>query len=64
MVIHYQKPIVELGPYIDHLWEKSVDDISDIPYETETIFQEDQLDISFTLGLPYLRAQKTTGNWP
>jgi hypothetical protein len=44
------------------LCEKSVDDISDIPYETETIFPEDQLDISFTLGLPYLRAQKTTRN--
>jgi AraC-like DNA-binding protein len=58
MVIHYQKPIVELEPYIDHLWEKSVDDISDIPYEIETIFPEDQLNITFTLGLPYLKAQK------
>lgn len=58
MVIHYQKPIFELEPYIDHLWEKSVSDKSDIPYEIETIFPEDQLNITFTLGLPYLRAQK------
>jgi AraC-like DNA-binding protein len=58
MVIHYQKPIFELEHYIDHLWEKSVVDISDIPYEIETIFPEDQLNITFTLGLPYLRAQK------
>lgn len=58
MFIHYQKPISELEPYIDHLWEKSVSDQSDIPYEIETIFPEDQLNITFTLGLPYFRAQK------
>jgi AraC-like DNA-binding protein len=58
MVIHYQKPIPELEPYIDHLWEKSVSNKSDIPYEIETIFPEDQLNITFTLGLPYYRAQK------
>ncbi len=57
MFIHYQKPIAELTPYIDHLWEKSVMDSNDIPYEIETIFPEDQLNITFTLGKPYYRAQ-------
>lgn len=58
MFIHYQKPIASLEPYIDHLWEKSVVEEEDIPYEIETIFPEDQLNITFSLGLPYLRAQK------
>jgi AraC-like DNA-binding protein len=58
MFIHYQKPIALLEPYIDHLWEKSVSTLSDIPYEIETIFPEDQLNITFTLGNPYYRAQK------
>ena len=58
MVIHYQKPIFQLEPYIYYLWEKSEIDQSDIPYEIETIFPEDQLNIAFTLGLPYFRAQK------
>lgn len=58
MFIHYQKPIASLEPYIDHLWEKSVLDEDDIPYEIETIFPEDQLNITFSLGLPYFRAQK------
>lgn len=57
MFIHYQKPIAALEPYIDHLWEKSVIDSTDIPYEIETIFPEDQLNITFTLGIPYYRAQ-------
>jgi AraC-like DNA-binding protein len=58
MFIHYQKPIASLEPYIDHLWEKSVTELEDIPYEIETIFPEDQLNITFSLGLPYFRAQK------
>lgn len=58
MFIHYQKPIASLEPYIDHLWEKSVSDEEDIPYEIETIFPEDQLNITFCLGVPYFRAQK------
>jgi AraC-like DNA-binding protein len=58
MFIHYQKPIQALEPYIDHLWEKSVSDKEDIPYEIETIFPEDQSNITFTIGLPYYRAQK------
>jgi AraC-like DNA-binding protein len=58
MFIHYQKPIASLEPFIDHLWEKSVSTIQDIPYEIETIFPEDQLNITFTLGKPYFRAQK------
>ena len=58
MFIHYQKPIPALEPYIDHLWEKSVSEKEDIPYEIETIFPEDQSNITFTLGLPYFRAQK------
>ena len=58
MFIHYQKPIASLEPFIDHLWEKSVSTLQDIPYEIETIFPEDQLNITFTLGEPYYRAQK------
>jgi 3-oxoacyl-[acyl-carrier-protein] synthase-3 len=58
MFIHYQKPIASLEPFIDHLWEKSVSTLQDIPYEIETIFPEDQLNITFTLGKPYFRAQK------
>lgn len=37
MVIHYQKPILELETNNDHLWEKSVVDKSDFPNENKTI---------------------------
>ena len=56
MLIHYKKPEGLLAEYIDHFWEKKMEDQDDIPYEVETIFPEDQLVITFSLGNPYYRA--------
>lgn len=56
MLIHYKKPEGLLATYIDHYWEKKMEDESDIPYEVETIFPEDQLVITFSLGNDYYRA--------
>ncbi len=56
MLIHYKKPDGFLAPYIDHFWEKKMEDVSDIPYEIETIFPEDQAVITFSLGNVYFRA--------
>ena len=56
MLIHYKKPEGFLSEYIDHFWEKKMEDQEDIPYEVETIFPEDQLVITFSLGNPYHRA--------
>jgi AraC-like DNA-binding protein len=56
MVIHYKKPEGFLSEYIDHFWEKKMEDEEDIPYEVETIFPEDQLVITFSLGNTYYRA--------
>jgi hypothetical protein len=56
MLIHYKKPEGILSNYIDHFWEKKMNDESDIPYEVETIFPEDQVVITFSLGNSYYRA--------
>lgn len=56
MLIHYKKPEGLLATYIDHYWEKKMEDEQDIPYEVETIFPEDQLVITFSLGNTYFRA--------
>ena len=56
MLIHYKKPEGILATYIDHYWEKKMEDISDIPYEVETIFPEDQVVITFSLGNTYYRS--------
>lgn len=56
MLIHYKKPEGILSNYIDHFWEKKMNDASDIPYEVETIFPEDQVVITFSLGNAYFRA--------
>lgn len=56
MLIHYKKPEGLLATYIDHYWEKKMENESDIPYEVETIFPEDQLVITFSLGNTYYRA--------
>jgi AraC-like DNA-binding protein len=56
MLIHYKKPEGFLSEYIDHFWEKKMEDQEDIPYEVETIFPEDQLVITFSLGNTYYRA--------
>lgn len=56
MLIHYKKPEGILSHYIDHFWEKKMNDENDIPYEVETIFPEDQVVITFSLGNAYYRA--------
>lgn len=56
MLIHYKKPEGILSNYIDHFWEKKMNNASDIPYEVETIFPEDQVVITFSLGNAYFRA--------
>lgn len=56
MLIHYKKPEGDLAKYIDHFWEKKMEKEEDIPYEVETIFPEDQVVITFSLGNTYFRA--------
>jgi AraC-like DNA-binding protein len=56
MLIHYKKPEGILANFIDHFWEKQMEDASDIPYEVETIFPEVQAVITFSLGNSYFRA--------
>lgn len=56
MLIHYKKPEGLLATYIDHYWEKKMSVDEDIPYEVETIFPEDQLVLTFSLGNAYQRA--------
>jgi AraC-like DNA-binding protein len=59
MLIHYKKPEGILANYIDHFWEKKMEDASDIPYAIETIFPEDQVVITYSLGNAYIRAVQT-----
>ncbi len=59
MLIHYKKPEGVLAHYIDHFWEKKMENEDDIPYEVETIFPEDQVVITFSLGNTYYRAVQT-----
>ena len=63
MLIHYKKPEGLLAEYIDHFWEKKMEDQADIPYEVETIFPEDQLVITFSLGNTYYRAVQKPENF-
>jgi AraC-like DNA-binding protein len=63
MLIHYKKPEGLLATYIDHFWEKKMEDASDIPYEVETIFPEDQVVITFSLGNTYYRAVQKPENF-
>ncbi len=56
MLIHYKKPEGILANYIDHYWEKKMENLEDIPYEVETIFPEDQVVITFSLGNTYYRS--------
>ena len=56
MLIHYKKPEGILANYIDHYWEKKMENMEDIPYEVETIFPEDQVVITFSLGNTYYRS--------
>jgi AraC-like DNA-binding protein len=56
MLIHYKKPEGILADFIDHYWEKKMESAEDIPYEVETIFPEDQVVITFSLGNVFYRA--------
>jgi AraC-like DNA-binding protein len=63
MLIHYKKPDNYLSNFIDHYWEKQMIDKSDIPYDIETIFPEDQAVLTFSLGNTYYRAVKDPINF-
>jgi AraC-like DNA-binding protein len=56
MIIEYRKPCEALAPFVDHLWEKQVDENGIIPYEVETIFPEDQTVLTYSFGKDYYRS--------
>lgn len=60
MIIEYRKPSEELAPFLDHLWEKQVDDSGIIPYDIETIFPEDQSVLTYSFGKDYFRSHANT----
>lgn len=55
MLIKYKKPTLFFAPFIEHFWEKNSLFNQQIGYETETIFPENYLNLTFSLGSPYLR---------
>lgn len=60
MIIEYRKPSEALAPFVDHLWEKQVDESGIIPYEIETIFPEDQAVLTYSFGKDYYRSHANT----
>ena len=56
MIIEYRKPSEALAPFVDHLWEKQVEESGIIPYEIETIFPEDQAVLTYSFGKDYYRS--------
>jgi AraC-like DNA-binding protein len=56
MIIEYRKPSEKLVPFVDHLWEKKVDESDIIPYDIETIFPEDQAVLTYSFGKNYFRS--------
>ena len=60
MIIEYRKPSEALALFVDHLWEKQVDDSGIIPYEIETIFPEDQAVLTYSFGKEYYRSHANT----
>ena len=60
MIIEYRKPSAALAPFVDHLWEKQVEDTGIIPYDIETIFPEDQTVLTYSLGKEYYRSHANT----
>ena len=63
MIIEYRKPSEELAPFVDHLWEKKVDESGIIPYDIETIFPEDQTVLTYSFGKEYYRSHANTDNF-
>jgi AraC-like DNA-binding protein len=63
MIIEYRKPSDALAPFVDHLWEKQVDESGIIPYEIETIFPEDQAVLTYSFGKDYYRSHANTNDF-
>ena len=63
MIIEYRKPSEALAPFVDHLWEKQVDESGIIPYEIETIFPEDQAVLTYSFGKEYYRSHANTSDF-
>jgi AraC-like DNA-binding protein len=63
MIIEYRKPSDALAPFVDHLWEKQVDESGIIPYEIETIFPEDQAVLTYSFGKDYYRSHANTSDF-
>ena len=63
MIIEYRKPSEALAPFVDHLWEKQVDESGIIPYEIETIFPEDQAVLTYSFGKDYFRSHANTSEF-
>lgn len=63
MIIEYRKPSAALAPFVDHLWEKQVEDTGIIPYDIETIFPEDQTVLTYSFGKDYYRSHANTDHF-
>jgi AraC-like DNA-binding protein len=63
MIIEYRKPSEALAPFVDHFWEKQVDESGIIPYDIETIFPEDQTVLTYSFGKDYYRSHANTENF-
>ncbi len=63
MIIEYRKPSEALAPFVDHLWEKQVEESGIIPYDIETIFPEDQTVLTYSFGKEYYRSHANTDNF-
>jgi len=63
MIIEYRKPSEALAPFVDHFWEKQVEESGIIPYDIETIFPEDQTVLTYSFGKDYYRSHANTENF-
>ena len=63
MIIEYRKPSEALTPFVDHFWEKQVEESGIIPYDIETIFPEDQTVLTYSFGKDYYRSHANTENF-
>ena len=63
MIIEYRKPSEALAPFVDHFWEKQVEELGIIPYDIETIFPEDQTVLTYSFGKDYYRSHANTENF-
>ena len=63
MIIEYRKPSEALAPFVDHFWEKQVEESGIIPYDIETIFPEDQTVLTYSFGKDYYRSHANIENF-